>query len=250
MRRAKSGISWVLSGDSAFLWSGDGYLWRLLGFHKGCQVPFLLPRGKVGFLRKHCSIKGPHLAWRGEFHGFCGVVVGSSWLLSSCMGTWGTRSCFLREVRSTFELRGAPRDSSCIAAQMNRASSRVEARTSGFLSISDIDLRVSVEFEQGRQALSCVEACNSGSVSSSWKLQEPWQGRGSPQMLWPLLQKYSYCQTVGGRWEPGGYIPISLSSHLLIFSSASNGTTQLEGCAGQKNTESESGGAKRLSITS
>ena len=106
LRRGKSGTCWVLLGDSAFLWSGDGYLRKLLRFHKGCQVSFLLPRGNVGFLRKHCSIKGPHLAWRGEFHGFCGVVVGSSRLLSSCMGTWGTRSCFLREVRSTFELRG------------------------------------------------------------------------------------------------------------------------------------------------
>ena len=57
------------------------------------------------------------------------------------MGTWGTLSCFLREVISAFELRGAPRDSSCIAAWMNRASSRVEVRTSWFLSISDIDLR-------------------------------------------------------------------------------------------------------------
>ena len=41
---------------------------------------------------------------------------------------------------------------------MNRASSRVEAGTSGFLSISDIDLGVSVELEQGSQALSYVEA--------------------------------------------------------------------------------------------
>ena len=133
MRRAKSGISWVLSGDSAFLWSGDGYVGRLLGFHKGCQVPFLLPRGKVGFLRKHCSIKGPHLAWRGEFRGFCGVVVGSSQLLSSCVGTWGAHSCFLREVRSPLELRGAPRDSSRVTAGMNRASSQVPEGASPFL---------------------------------------------------------------------------------------------------------------------
>ena len=153
-------------GDSGFLWSGDGYFGRLLGFHKGCQVPFLLPRGNVGFLRKHCSIKGPHLAWRREFRVFCGVVVGSSGLLSSCVGTWETHSCFLREVRSTFELQGAPRDSSCITAWMSRALSRVEARTSWFLSISDINLRVSVEFEQGRQASSCVEAWSSTSLSS------------------------------------------------------------------------------------
>ena len=43
---------------------------------------------------------------------------------------------------------------------MSRASSRVEAETSVFLTISDIDLGVSVEYEQERQALSCVEAWN------------------------------------------------------------------------------------------
>ena len=32
-----------------------------LGFHKGCQVPFRLTRGNVGFLRKCCIVKGPHL---------------------------------------------------------------------------------------------------------------------------------------------------------------------------------------------
>ena len=91
---------------------------------------------------------------------FFGVGVGSLRFLSSCMGTWETRSCFIREVRSAFKLRGAPRHFSHITVGMNRASSRVQAGTSGFLSISDIDLTVSVEFEQGRQASSCVEALN------------------------------------------------------------------------------------------
>ena len=76
------------------------------------------------------------------------------------MGTWGTHSCFIREVRSAFELRGVLRDSSHITVGMNRASSRVKVGTSGFLSISDTDLTVSVEFEQGRQTLYCVEALN------------------------------------------------------------------------------------------
>ena len=40
---------------------------------------------------------------------------------------------------------------------MNRASSRVEVGTSEFLSISDIDLGVSVELEQGSQGSSCVD---------------------------------------------------------------------------------------------
>ena len=61
------------------------------------------------------------------------------------MGTWGTHSCFIREVRSAFELRGVLRDSSHITVGMNMASSRVKVGTSGFLSISDTDLMVSVE---------------------------------------------------------------------------------------------------------
>ena len=50
---------------------------------------------------------------------------------------------------------------------MNRASSRVEAGTSGFLSISDINLGVSVELEQGSQASSCADAWKSACLSSS-----------------------------------------------------------------------------------
>ena len=52
---------------------------------------------------------------------------------------------------------------------MNRASSRVEVGTSGFLSIYGIDLGVSAELEQGSQASSLVEAWHSASLSSySW----------------------------------------------------------------------------------
>ena len=55
---------------------------------------------------------------------------------------------------------------------MNRASSRVEAGTSGFLSISDIDLRVSSDLEQGAQASSFVEAWNSNCLfSCSWGIR-------------------------------------------------------------------------------
>ena len=97
---------------------------------------------------------------------FFGVVLGSLGFLSSCMGTWGTRSCFLREVRSAFKLRGAPRDSSRVTEGMYRASSRVEEGTSGILSISDIHLEVSVEFEQGRQDSSYLQTLNSACLLS------------------------------------------------------------------------------------
>ena len=123
----------------------------------------------VGFLWKHCSVKVHTQARRGDFCGLRGVVAGSLGFLSSCMSTWGTRSCLLREVRSPLALRGSFWDSSRITSGMNNASSRVEAGTSGFLSISDIDLEVSAELEQGSQASSCVEARNSGCLlSCSW----------------------------------------------------------------------------------
>ena len=51
--------------------------------------------------------------------------------------------------------------------QQKRASSRVEAGTSGFLSISDFDRMVPAELEQESQASSCVEEWNSACLWSS-----------------------------------------------------------------------------------
>ena len=72
-------------------------------------------------------------------------------------------SCCLRKVKSPFEL---PLWIPLQSVQEHSASSRVEARTSGFLSNYDVDLGVSVEFELGRQASSCVEAWNSACLLS------------------------------------------------------------------------------------
>ena len=87
VEEGKTALFLSLAGKSAFLSSGDMYPRNLLGFHKGCQVPFQVPRGNVGFLGKRCSVKGPPLAWSREFHGFCWGVLGSLGFLSSCMGT-------------------------------------------------------------------------------------------------------------------------------------------------------------------
>ena len=69
----------------------------------------------------------------------------------------GDCSYFLREFRSPLALRGPLRDSSRIAAGMNKASSRDEAGNSVFLSISDFDRRVSAELNQESQASFCDE---------------------------------------------------------------------------------------------
>ena len=85
------------------------------------------------------------------------------------MSTWGTRSCLLREFRSSVAWRGAPWNFSHITAGLNRASSLVEVGTSGFLFISEIDVRDSVELKQRSQVSSCVEAWNFACLSSySW----------------------------------------------------------------------------------
>ena len=44
--------------------------------HQGCQVPFQISRGTVGFLLRGCSRNGPHLTMTGEPRGFSRVVVG------------------------------------------------------------------------------------------------------------------------------------------------------------------------------
>ena len=41
-----------------FLSSGEGYLGKLLEFHKESQVPFRIPRGNVGFLGNAEALKG------------------------------------------------------------------------------------------------------------------------------------------------------------------------------------------------
>ena len=56
-----------------FLLSGNGYVGEILELPKGCQVAFRGSRGKVGFLPRRCSGKGPHLALRGEYPGFSRV---------------------------------------------------------------------------------------------------------------------------------------------------------------------------------
>ena len=80
MRRQKQDSSWVVAGPSMFLSSRDGNVRELLELHQGCQGPFQATRGKVGFLSRHCSRKGPHLALRGESPGFSRVAAGNSGL--------------------------------------------------------------------------------------------------------------------------------------------------------------------------
>ena len=83
--------------------------------------------------------------------------------------------------------------------------SRVEAGNSGFLCISEIDLRVYADLEQGSQASSCVKAQNSDCLSScSWGVR-------------PLVQLYleneSFPEDVSGVSVPLRVVTLSSRLH-------------------------------------
>ena len=69
-----------------FLSSGDGYVAELLELHQGSQGPFRGSRGKVRFLLRCHSGKGPHHALRGESPGFSRVAAGNMGFLLSYNG--------------------------------------------------------------------------------------------------------------------------------------------------------------------
>ena len=88
-----------------FLSTGDGYVSELLEFPQGCQVAFLISRENVGFLSRHCSGKGPHLALRGESRGFSRVRAGSLGFLLGC--DWDLRDPLLLPQRIQVSFRVA-----------------------------------------------------------------------------------------------------------------------------------------------
>ena len=69
-----------------FFSSGDVYVGELLKFHQGCQGPFQGSRGRVGFVSRSRSGKGPHLTLSGESHGFSRVAAGNLGFLLSYNG--------------------------------------------------------------------------------------------------------------------------------------------------------------------
>ena len=105
--------------------SGDGYVGKLLELHKGCQVPFLGSRGKVGFLSRLCSRKGENLGFlrcgrtlgiplelrRGP-QGPTRVASGKSSLHSSCEGPLGIPLQSVRGIGPHLELRLEPQGAS------------------------------------------------------------------------------------------------------------------------------------------
>ena len=66
--------------------SQDGDVGKQLELHQGCQRHFQGSRGKVEYLLRCCSRKGPHFAWRGESPGFSWVTAGNLGFLWSYDG--------------------------------------------------------------------------------------------------------------------------------------------------------------------
>ena len=81
-----------------FLSRGDGYVRDLLELPQGCPGHFRSSRGKMGFLSRLHSEKGPHLTLRGESPDFSRVAaanLGPSRVKTRTSGTrsWGPQEC-------------------------------------------------------------------------------------------------------------------------------------------------------------
>ena len=152
-----------MAGPSGFLSSGNGDVGELLELPQGCRGHLRGSGGKLGFLSKSLSGKGPQLALRGESPGSSRVAVGfhSSYdgdLRDPLVGASGKSSLHARfEGLLRIPLQSLPGP---------RSSSGVEAETSGFLSSADMDLRVPLGCPQGSQSSSHVEPCKSALLSS------------------------------------------------------------------------------------
>lgn len=79
-------------------------LGNLLSCIVGVTPSFRVLQGNLGLLSRHCRVKGPHPTLRGKSHDFSKLRQ-EAWASSRVpTGTSGNLSCFLREVRSPFEL--------------------------------------------------------------------------------------------------------------------------------------------------
>ena len=57
---------------------GDGYVGELFGLRQGCQIPFRISGGNLGFLLRRYSGNRPHLTMTEEPRGFSRVASGFS----------------------------------------------------------------------------------------------------------------------------------------------------------------------------
>ena len=137
MRKENQGSSLVVVRPLVFLSSADGDIGELLELPQGSQGPFQGSEEKVGFLSRLHSGKGPQLVLRGESPDLSRVARGCFRVM---MGTSRTRSW--GSGRSSLHMSHDGRLGIPLQSLLGpRSSSGVEARTSGFLSMANMDLR-------------------------------------------------------------------------------------------------------------
>ena len=126
--------------------------------HMSCE-------GEHGIALESQQGNQPQDVLKGESQGLSRVAAGNLGFPRLLTVTLGSLSGCLWVVRNTVDLGGASRDSTGLE-QWKRASSQVEAGTSGFLSCSDVGLGLCMPFQTGSQVSMCVEAWNSAFLSS------------------------------------------------------------------------------------
>ena len=151
---------------------GTGIWGNFWSFIKHVEDPFKL-QGKRGLSLETLQHKRVSSSMQVRISSFAWSCGGKLRVPLELPVDLGDHSFFFRKVRSPLALQVPHQDSSHISVGMNRASSQDEAGTSAFLSISDLDRRVSAELEQESQASSCVEKWNSAFLSSCSRGDRP-----------------------------------------------------------------------------
>ena len=115
---------------------------------QGSPLSIRVARGSAVLLSSHGRGIGPQDALKGQSRGLSRVAAGYPVFPRLVTVTSGSFSVCLWEV-GILSSREGPLGSPLGLVQWKRASSRVEAGTSGFLSCSDMGLRLCNRFKQG-----------------------------------------------------------------------------------------------------
>ena len=150
MTRESRGFSRVAAGSVGFLSSYNGELREPLVLPQGSPVSIRVVRGSAGLLSSHGRGIRPQFALKGDSRCHSRVAAGNFGFCRFETVTSGSFSWCLWEVRNSLLCEG-PLGIPVGLVQWKRASSPVDAGTSGFLSCSDVDLMVCLQFQTGRE---------------------------------------------------------------------------------------------------
>ena len=135
------GFSQAVARTVGLLLTYNGEIREPLVWPQGSPVSIQVVKGSTKLLSSHGRGIGPQDALKGGSQDLSRVAAGNPGFPRLVMVTSGSFSWCLWEVRNTLEWE-APLGIPLRSMQWKRASSRVEGRISGFLSCSDVGLRV------------------------------------------------------------------------------------------------------------